>query len=240
MMVQAGMFDSRPRSRELIYVLFAQRAARGLGDLRMHGNELTLEQAAELTSAHTPRGWLSLEGRLVRNVSQKERDYIDALATRYTNDPKHDRASLDAAYAETMGKLHRKYPRDDDAATLYAASLMNLSPWNYWTRDDRPRPRTPEILAVLEGVMERDPGHEGALHYYIHLVEAVDPDRGELAADRLNGLTPGAGHLLHMPSHIYRKPPRLSSAQGSRSPIEDWRPPVPVEATHSQGCTERP
>jgi tetratricopeptide (TPR) repeat protein len=145
-------------------------------------------------------------------VSEQERDYIDALARRYTDDPDADRAPLDAAYARAMAKLHARYPDDPDAATLYAAALMNLSPWNYWTRDGRPRENTPEILAALEGVMERDPEHEGALHYYIHAVEPVDPDRGVKAADDLRGLAPGAGHLTHMPSHIYMQVGRYADA----------------------------
>ncbi len=136
-------------------------------------------------------------------VTPKEQDYIDALAKRYTDDPQAERAPFDAAYAEAMGNLHAKYPDDLDAATLYAAALMNRSPWNYWEPDGRPRKNTPIILATLETVIERDPTHEGALHYYIHVVEPVDAGRGLKAADRLRGLTPGAGHLVHMPSHIY-------------------------------------
>jgi tetratricopeptide (TPR) repeat protein len=137
------------------------------------------------------------------NVTQKERDYINALTKRYTNDPQADRAPLDVAYAEAMGKLHAKYPDDPDAATLYAAALMNLSPWNYWTKDGRPRKHTRTILEALESALERDPEHEGALHYYIHAVEPVDADRGVKAADSLRNLAPGAGHLVHMPTHIY-------------------------------------
>ncbi len=136
-------------------------------------------------------------------VSRKERDMIDALARRYTDTSEAPRAPLDAAYAAAMRKLHETYPDDTDIATLYAASLMNLSPWNYWSRDGRPRENTPAILSTLESVFEKDPEHEGALHYYIHAVEATQPARGEAVADRLSGLAPGAGHLTHMPSHIY-------------------------------------
>ncbi len=137
-------------------------------------------------------------------VSQKERDYIDTLARRYTNDPKADRGPLDKAYAEAMAALHTKYPEDDDAATLYAASLMNLTPWDYWAKDGRPKHESTEtVLEVLESVIARNPHHAGALHYYIHAVEPVQPERGERAADLLRGLAPGAGHLVHMPSHIY-------------------------------------
>ncbi len=145
-------------------------------------------------------------------ASEKERDYIEALAKRYSDDPKADRAALDLAYAEAMGSLHAKYPDDLDAATLYAAALMNLSAWNYWTKDGRPREHTPEILGTLEAVMVANPKHVGALHYYIHAVEAADPRRAEAAADRLRGLTPGAGHLVHMPSHVYIQVGRYDDA----------------------------
>ena len=145
-------------------------------------------------------------------VSRKEKDFIAALRVRYAGDPGADRAALDKAYARAMQKLHEKYPNDNEAATLYAASLMNLSPWDYWTRDGRPKGRTPEILATLEAVTERDPEHIGALHYYIHAVEPVDAKRGEWAADRLRGLTPGAGHLVHMPSHIYMQVGRYAES----------------------------
>jgi tetratricopeptide (TPR) repeat protein len=150
-------------------------------------------------------------------VSQPERDYIDALAVRYTDDPEADRAPLDRAYAEAMKTLHEKYPDDTDAATLYAAALMNLSPWNYWNRDGRPRESTPEILETLEWVFETDPEHIGALHYYIHAVEPVDAGRGVEAADLLRGLTPGAGHLVHMPSHIYMQVGRYDDSFSANS-----------------------
>lgn len=136
-------------------------------------------------------------------VSQQEQDYIDALAKRYSDDPQIDRATLDAAYAKAMEALHARYPSDVDGATLYAAALMNLSPWSYWTRDGRPKQYTPKILETLEAVIAQSPNHAGALHYYIHAVEPVDADRGVAASDRLRHLAPGIGHLVHMPSHIY-------------------------------------
>jgi len=145
-------------------------------------------------------------------ASDREKAYIDALSKRYTADPRADRNTLDAAYAEAMGRLHARYPDDLDAATLYAAALMNVSPWNYWTRDGKPRPGTPTILRVLEGVMQKNPKHIGALHYYIHAVESVDADRGLQAADRLRGLAPGAGHLVHMPTHIYMQVGRYAES----------------------------
>ena len=161
-----------------------------------------------------PQAWeaiqLALENK--QHVSQKERDLIDALAKRYSEDPKADRAALDTAYASAMENLYTQYPDDSDVATLYAAALMNLSPWYYWTPDGRPVGRTREFLAVLESVIKRDPKHEGALHYYIHAVEPVDPARGIAAADALRGQAPGAGHLIHMPSHIYMQVGRYAEA----------------------------
>jgi len=152
-----------------------------------------------------PQAREALELALARRdkVTEKERAYIDALAKRYVADPPADRAPLDAAYAEAMRDLHQRYPEDTDAGTLLAAALMELSPWSYWTPERKPRENTPELLATLEDVLHRDPEHEGALHYYIHAVEAVDPSRGAAAADRLRPLAPGAGHLMHMPSHLY-------------------------------------
>ena len=146
-------------------------------------------------------------------VSQKEQDYIDALAVRYAGDSTADRRTLDKAYADAMAALHARYPADDDAATLYAESLMNLMPWDYWTKDRRPKhASTNAVVAVLESVIVRNPRHAGALHYYIHIVEAAHPERGERAADLLRGLAPGAGHLVHMPSHIYMQVGRYAEA----------------------------
>ncbi len=165
------------------------------------GPNLNLPMRPEVVEQAHEAIQLALERK--DRVSDKERLYVEALAKRYSNEPEADRGALDAAYAEAMGELHRAYPEDDDAATLYAAALMNLSPWDYWSRDGKPEGRTAEVVATLEKVLERDPHHEGALHYYIHAVEPVDPERGEKAADALRGLAPGIGHLVHMPSHIY-------------------------------------
>ena len=138
-------------------------------------------------------------------VSQAERDYIEALAVRYAPVAPEDRSSLDAAYAQAMAKLVAKYPDDLDAATLYAAALMNLSPWNYWNGDGSPKENTKKLLAALQSVVDRNGKHPGALHYHIHAVEAVHPRRGEASADSLQDLMPGAGHMVHMPSHIYMR-----------------------------------
>ncbi len=141
---------------------------------------------------------------LAPKASQADRDYIAALTKRYAKDPKSDRAKLANDYRTAMSELVKKYPDDLDAATLYAESMMNLRPWQLWSLDGKPAEGTLEILAVLEGVLKRNPKHTGANHYYIHAIEASpNPERGLAAADRLLGLAPNAGHLVHMPSHIY-------------------------------------
>lgn len=135
----------------------------------------------------------------------RERALIDALAQRYASDPGTGRAVLDAAYAEAMGKVAARYPRDADVTLLHVEALMNLSPWDYWeAAGARPKGRTAEILATLEQVLQRRPDHPGAIHFYIHMVEAsARPDRALPYAARLGSLMPGAGHLVHMPFHIY-------------------------------------
>jgi tetratricopeptide (TPR) repeat protein len=152
---------------------------------------------------------------LKSNASEREQAYIDALAKRYSADEKPNRAALDRAYAEEMRKLHLRYPEDLDAAALYAESVMDLRPWNYWTRDMQPYPETVEVLRVLESVLERNPNHPGAIHFYIHTVEVARPELAEAGAERLARLAPGAGHLVHMPSHIYRRVGRYSDASKS-------------------------
>ena len=174
------------------------------------GPNLNLPMRAEVVEQASQAIGLAVENK--EHASPKERELIDALAQRYSKEPTVERASLDAAYASAMKDLYAKYPEDSDIATLYAAALMNQSPWNYWAPDGTPRDRTPELLAALESVMERDPKHEGALHYYIHAVEPVDPSRGVAAADALRGQAPGAGHLVHMPSHIYMQVGRYAEA----------------------------
>jgi tetratricopeptide (TPR) repeat protein len=141
---------------------------------------------------------------LAANGNQQERDFIAALARRYSSDPKADRKQLARAYRNAMSELTRLYPDNLDAATLYADAMMNLNPWKLWSKDGTPAEGTAEIVAVLESVLRRDPEHIGANHLYIHAVEASrNPERALPSADRLGRLTPGAGHLVHMPSHIY-------------------------------------
>jgi tetratricopeptide (TPR) repeat protein len=142
--------------------------------------------------------------RRAPGVTPRERANIEALAKRHSAVAGADRAALDRAYADAMREVARRFPDDLDAATLFADALMNLRPWNLWKPDGTMQPETPEILATLERVLRADPNHPGALHLYIHAVEAgPDPRRGEVAADRLLPLMPGAGHLVHMPAHIY-------------------------------------
>lgn len=153
---------------------------------------------------------------LKNKVSEKERDFIDALATRYNGDTASPRGPLDLAYAEAMRELSNKYPEDDDAASLFAESLMNTMPWDYWIDADSPKPLTVEAIETLEKVMARNPRHPMALHLYIHAVESSSqPERAEAAADILLDLVPGAGHLVHMPSHIYWRVGRYADASES-------------------------
>jgi tetratricopeptide (TPR) repeat protein len=141
---------------------------------------------------------------LQNNASQAERGYINALAYRYSNDPKADLRQLDIAYRDAMSRLVKSYPDDLDAATLYAESMMDLHPWQLWLHDGRPNEGTEEIVAVLESVLKRDPNHLGANHYYIHATEASpQPERALPSTFRLEKLAPAAGHLTHMPSHVY-------------------------------------
>lgn len=137
-------------------------------------------------------------------VSAKEQAYIKAIAKRHVADPKADRKVLDIAYADAMREVAKQYPDDLDAATLFAEALMNLRPWDLWTLDGQPQPGTAEIIATLESVLQRNPDHPGAIHYYIHAVEpSPNPERALPYARRLAALMPGAGHIVHMPSHIY-------------------------------------
>lgn len=159
---------------------------------------------------------------LAGRAGPREQALIEALSARYAADPKADRAALDKAYAVAMGKVAARFPDDQQIAVLYAESLMDLQPWDYWeAAGARPKGRTAEILALLEKVLQANPDHPGAIHYYIHLVEAsTDPKRAEPYADRLGRLMPGAGHLVHMPAHIYYRVGRyLDSLEANRKAV---------------------
>jgi tetratricopeptide (TPR) repeat protein len=162
---------------------------------------------------------------LAGKASPRERALIDALAARYSSDPKAERAPLDAAYAAGMAKAAKQFPKDDEIATLYAEAVMDLSPWDYWKPGGREaRPQSAPIVPTLERVLARNPDHIGAIHLYIHAVEASDrPKRAEPYADRLRGAVPGAGHLVHMPSHIYYRVGRYLDA------LEDNKTAVKVD-----------
>ena len=152
---------------------------------------------------------------LGEQATKKEKGLIKVLASRYSDDPNAERAALDRAYMNAMKRLAKEYSDDDDILTLYAASLMNLNPWNYWSGDygNRiPNEGTEELLANLEKALEIDKNNPGACHYYIHAVEAAYPERAVECADRLASLMPGAGHIVHMPGHIYIRVGRYRDA----------------------------
>jgi len=143
---------------------------------------------------------VDLEG----NASATEKAYIEAMAKRFPADPKADRRKGAEDYRDAMREVVKQYPDDLDAATLFAESGMNLHPWGLWHSDGTPEAGTEEIVSTLESVIRRDPNHMGAIHYYIHAVEASpSPERALAGANRLAALAPAAGHLVHMPAHVY-------------------------------------
>ena len=149
---------------------------------------------------------------LMSHGSAKEQAFIKALAKRYGKDPKANRAQLDSAYAAAMKEVAKAYPNDLDAAALAAEAAMDLRPWNYWTKDGKPYPGTGELIVSLERVLRVNPDHPGACHFYIHAVEAAQPEKAVRCAERLASLMPGAGHIVHMPAHIYIRVGRWNDA----------------------------
>jgi tetratricopeptide (TPR) repeat protein len=148
-------------------------------------------------------------------ASEVEHALIAALATRYGADPEADRARRDSAYASAMAGVAERFPDDDDVLTLYGSAMMNLRPWDYWAGEYSDRianPGTDQILEALSTALEIDDENPGACHYYIHAVEAAYPERAEPCADRLADLMPGAGHIVHMPGHIYIRVGRYREA----------------------------
>ncbi|HEY6089915.1 MAG TPA: tetratricopeptide repeat protein [Gemmatimonadaceae bacterium] len=144
-----------------------------------------------------------------------ERAYIEAVGARYAAVPPANRASLDSAYSRAMRATAKKYPKDLDATALAAESMMDLRPWNYWTPEGKPYPGSDELVRMLESVIARNPEHPGACHYYIHAVEAVNPQAAVPCAERLARLMPGEGHMVHMPAHIYVRVGRYKDAAAS-------------------------
>jgi tetratricopeptide (TPR) repeat protein len=170
---------------------------------------------APMDTNAVPVAWSALQKAisLKSKVSENERDYIDALAKRYSKDVVADRAPLDKAFADAMRGVAKKYEADLDAQVLYAEAVMDTSPWNYWQPDLTPKPEAKEAIEAIESVLKRVRAHSGADHLYIHLVEAgPNPAKGIPSADRIGKLTPKAGHLVHMASHIYVRVGRYHDA----------------------------
>ncbi len=161
------------------------------------------------------QAYAAAQEALVRcdNETEVEVALIEAVSKRYACPPPRNRRNLDEAYAAAMEGVWLEFDTDPDVGALYAESMMNLQPWNYWAKDGQPKGRILQVVFVLEAVMEADPQHPGANHFYIHAVEASKtPERAVAAAERLDGLVPGSGHLMHMPSHIYARVSRYGDA----------------------------
>ncbi|PWT83018.1 MAG: hypothetical protein C5B57_07745 [Blastocatellia bacterium] len=168
--------------------------------------------------ARTADGWIRKAFAVASHGSARERAYVNALSKRYSSDSTADLKRLQVDYKDAMAVLATRYPDDLDAQTLYAESLMDLRPWQLWTRDGRPSDVTPEVMRVLESVLKRAPLHPGANHYYIHTMEASpQPEKALAAARRLETLVPAAGHLVHMPAHIYARTGRFVAAANSNA-----------------------
>lgn len=151
--------------------------------------------------------------KINKSTPRVERDYIMTLSRRYSADKNADRTQLDLNYAKEMGALAKKYPNDPDMQTLYASAVMETMPWDYYQPNGDPKPEILTVQKTLEATMKRWPNHTGANHLYIHAVEASStPGRGTVSADKLGALAPSAGHLVHMPSHIYLRTGRWNDA----------------------------
>ena len=169
------------------------------------------------------------------SATQKEKDLIDALTHRYSNDTTILRPFLDSTYAVAMRKVYNKYPDDVNIAALFAESLMDLHPWNLWNKDGSAQPWTPEIIAVLEKCIRQEPRHAGANHFYIHAMEMSQTAEAAMAsADLLRDLVPGSGHLVHMPSHTYIRTGRYHDGvvANQKAVLVDS---LYMEACHAQG-----
>jgi tetratricopeptide (TPR) repeat protein len=169
-----------------------------------------------MTPEDNERAWQAMTAalQLKSKTNAREQAFINAMATRYQQAFQEDRSALDKAFAAAMRDVTRAYPDDLDAQTIFAEALMDTMPWDYWLKDRSPKPETEEAFAALRYVLKRNPDHPGATHYYIHAVEAgPNPEWGLPAADRLRQLTPNAGHLVHMPSHIYMRVGQYEDAE---------------------------
>jgi tetratricopeptide (TPR) repeat protein len=175
--------------------------------LHINNPQMSAEQSERAYDA-------SLEAmKRINNASPVEQALIRAVCTRYAWPIPADRKPLDLAYADTMERAWQMFPDDPDVGALFAESLMNLQPWDLWTREGEPKGRTLEIIAAIERVLELREDHPGANHFYIHAVEAsTTPQRAVPAAERLAELVPGSGHLVHMPAHIFARVGRYDDA----------------------------
>lgn len=172
---------------------------------------------------------------LSANCTQQEKDLIEALTQRYSNDTTLTRPLLDSAYAANMRKVYQKYPVNVTIASLFAESLMDLHPWNLWNKDGSMQPWTPEIMTVLEKCLQKEPRHAGANHFYIHATEmSAHAETGVKSADLLMDLVPGSGHLVHMPSHTYIRIGRYHDGvvANAKAVLVDS---LYTEACHAQG-----
>lgn len=172
---------------------------RNLNDSMPRERELQALESLEQAQERRARG------------SEREQALIEALASRYSTDEDADRAAFDAAWVDAIAAVAKRFPDDSEAATLHAAAIMNTMPWNYWPGGE-PQPGTLEAKERLERVIAAHPDHPGAHHYYIHLMEAREPQLAEPSADALGELMPAAGHLVHMPAHIYIRVGRYDDA----------------------------
>ncbi len=189
-----------------------------------------MDQASGVAAYAAAQKSLALKSQ----ATAPERAYIEAVAQRYEAVPPTDRVRLDKLYSRAMERIADTYPEDLDAATLYAESLMDLRPWNYWQPDGTPYPGTDEIVGRLQRVISRNPNHPGACHYYIHAVEAVNPQAALPCAERLAQLMPGEGHMVHMPAHIYIRVGRWNDAvQANQHAIHTDE--VFIEGQHPMG-----
>jgi tetratricopeptide (TPR) repeat protein len=172
---------------------------------------------AAMADEAVPDAWTAIQKAIAlsndnKNITPKEKDLIQALANRYTQEPVEDRSDLDRAYVDAMREVAKRYPEDLDASVLFAEALMDTMPWDYWQEDGNLKQEAAEAKAVLEEILAKNPYHPNANHLYIHVVEAKHPELGIEAADRLRNLVPGASHLVHMPGHIYIRVGRYHDA----------------------------
>ena len=170
---------------------------------------------APLTPENGARAYAAIRrgATLADAASPRERDLVQALAARYAADPKAARAPLDRAYADAMRTVAARYPDNPEVQTIFADALMNTMPWDYWLKDGTAKPETQAVISTLERVIAAHPDHPGAHHYYIHVLEASnDPDRAVPSAERLGALMPAAGHMVHMPAHIFLRVGRYAEA----------------------------